>query len=137
VPFPVGLRGYMKQRTQWVLYIVLIIFTALVFYGIFNSGRPNSLFRVFIPDPAYDLTVTLGFGIVVAAAAISLFAGRTESPLKNILELNSEHVQNLRTQGLSEEEIAESFLKEIGSEKGFMHWIVKRRIIRHLSRMQT
>ncbi len=127
----------MKQRTQWVLYILLVPFTALVFYGIFNAGNPHSLFRVFIPDPAYDLTVTLVFGIIVAILAISLFAGRNESPLKGILEMNREHVQNLRNQGLSEPEIAESFLKEVGSTKGFMHWVVKRRIIRYLSKLEN
>ena len=126
----------MNQRTQWVLYILLVPFTAFVFYGIFNAGNPHSLFRIFIPDPAYDLTVTLGFGIVVAVLAISLFAGRNENPLKGILEMNREHVQNLRNRGLSEPEIAESFLKEIGSTKGFMHWVVKRRIIRYLSKLE-
>ncbi|HUX19902.1 MAG TPA: hypothetical protein VMW69_01595 [Spirochaetia bacterium] len=126
----------MKQRTQWVLYIVLIPFTALVFYGIFNAGSPHSLFRIFVADPAYDLTITLVFGVLVAVIAISLFAGRTESPLKNILEMNIDHVRNLKSQGMSESEIAESFLQEIGSKKGMMHWIVKRRIVRHLSRLE-
>lgn len=126
----------MKQSTQWVLYLLLIPFTALVFYGIFNAGSPSSLFRLVVPDPAYDLTVTLVFGAIVAAIAIALFAGRNESPLKNILDLNAEHIGNLRNQGLSEEQIAESFLREVGSTKGVMHWVVKRRIVRHLSRIQ-
>jgi hypothetical protein len=129
------LRGDMKQSTQWVLYILLIPFTAIVFYGIFNAGNAHSLFRVFISNPAYDLTVTLVFGVAIGGIAIALFSGRTESPLKNILELNIEHVKALRSQGMSENEIAESFLHEIGSSKGFMHWFVKRRIVRHLSRM--
>lgn len=131
------LRGNMKQQAQWVLYILLIPLTAFVFYGIFNAGSPHSVFRIFIPDPAYDLTVTLGLGVAIAVIAITLFAGRTESPLKNILQLNVEHVRNLRSQGMSEAEIAESFLRELGSKKGMMHWIVKRRIVRHLSKLET
>lgn len=125
----------MKQSTQWTLYILLIPFTVLVFYGIFNAGRPDSLFRLVVPDPAYDLTVTLVCGVIVAAIAIVLFAGRNESPLRGILELNAEHIGNLRREGLSEEQIAESFLGEVGSRKGAMHWIVKRRIVRHLSKI--
>lgn len=125
----------MKQSTQWTLYLLLLPFTALVFYGIFNSGSPDSLFRLVVPDPAYDLTVTLLCGVVVAGIAIALFAGRNESPLKGILELNAAHIDNLRRQGLSEEQIAQSFLSEIGSTKGPMHWVAKRRIVRHLSRI--
>jgi hypothetical protein len=105
------------------------------FYAILNAGNPHSLLRFLVKDPSYDVTIALGLGIVVGALAITLYTIRRESPLRSMLESNSGYIRKLRQKGKSEEEIALSFLKEIGSTRGPLHLIAKHRVLKHLSRL--
>lgn len=127
----------MKQAVQWVITVLLILFLILTFYAIFNVGNPKSLFRFVIHNPSYDTTVTVVLAGFVALLAMILYAGRmqTHGPIKHLLEINREYIRELREEGKSEEYIAESFLEELGSEKGVIHALAKRRVLRHLSRL--
>lgn len=125
----------MRQSVQWTLYGVLIVVMLVTFYTILNAGNPHSLLRYLIADPSYDVSIALGLGAVVGVIAITLFTVRRESPLRSMLESNAEYIHKLRRKGRSDEEIALSFLKEIGSTKGPLHLLAKRRVLKHLSRL--
>ncbi|MGQ9616450.1 MAG: hypothetical protein ACUVWJ_08630 [Spirochaetota bacterium] len=125
----------MRKFSQWLLTVLLILFLVLTFYAIFNAGSERSFFRLFINDTSYDVTITLALGAVAAALAVALYAGRTETPLKQVLDMNVEYINELRQEGRSDEYIADSFLKEAGSKKGIFHNIAKRKILRYLSRL--
>ncbi|HUX13389.1 MAG TPA: hypothetical protein VMW87_10190 [Spirochaetia bacterium] len=125
----------MRQSLQWVFYGLLCVLMLATFYAILNAGSPHSLLRYIVRDPAYDVSIALGLGIVVGAIAITLYTVRRESPLKTMLESNVEYIHKLRRKGKSEEDIALSFLNEIGSRRGPLHLIAKRRVLKHLSRL--
>jgi hypothetical protein len=125
-----------KQPLRLGLYILLVIFMLLTFYAIFNAGNPNSLFRLLIQDPSYDIALTVGLSLVVALLVILLSSGKRQSELEHLLKLNEEHIRELRGKGKSEEAIAESFLDSLQAKKGLLYTLARRRVLRYLGRIE-
>ena len=124
----------MKDSVRKVLWVLLAVFMVLAFYAIFNAGNPNSLFRLIVADPGYDVLITLILGGCVFVLVIALTAGR-KSSIRHLLEINSEYIRELRGKGRSDVEIAESFLTEMGSKGGLLHSLAKWRVLRYLSKL--
>ena len=103
-------------------------------YAIFNAGNPNSLFRLIVEDPGYDVLITLILGGCIFVLAIALTASR-KSTIQHLLEINKDYIQQLRSKGRSDVEIADSFLSEMGSKGGLLHGLAKRRVLRYLSKL--
>jgi hypothetical protein len=123
------------RTSRLVMFILLGVFSLLAFYAIFNTGNPNSLFRLIINDASYDLVVTLGLGLVVGALVILVTATREGSSLTHLLEINSDYIRELRRKGKTDMEIADSFLSKMGSKGGLLHRLAKRRVLRYLSKL--
>lgn len=124
-----------KRISRTVMFIFLGVFLLLVFYAIFNTGNPNSMFRLVIEDTSYDLAITVGLGLVVGALVILITLTRGESGLSHLLEINTEYIHKLRRKGRTDVEIADSFLSEMGSKGGLLHGLAKRRVLRYLSKL--
>jgi len=124
-----------KRISRTVMFIFLGVFSLLVFYAIFNTGNPNSMFRLVIEDTSYDLAITVGLGLVVGALVILITLTRGESGLSHLLEINTEYIHKLRRKGRTDVEIADSFLSEMGSKGGLLHGLAKRRVLRYLSKL--
>jgi hypothetical protein len=107
----------------------------LTLYAIFNTGNPQSLFRVVIEDPAYDVAVTVGSALCVGVLVILLTASREQNSIEHLLEINTDYIRQLRRKGRSDAEIAASFLENIGSRSGLLHRLAKRRVLRYLSKL--
>ncbi|MFN2168949.1 MAG: hypothetical protein ACK2U9_22165, partial [Anaerolineae bacterium] len=93
----------MKDSVRRFLWILLAVFMALTFYGIFNAGNPRSLFRLVVRDPGYDVAVTVGLSVVVAILVVLLTAGR-EQTLRHLLDMNADYMRELRRKGHSDEQ---------------------------------
>jgi ABC-type dipeptide/oligopeptide/nickel transport system permease component len=124
----------MKDSVRTVLWVLLAVFMVLTFYAIFNAGNPNSLFRLIVEDPGYDVLITLILGACIFVLAIALTAGR-KSTIQHLLEINKDYIRQLRSKGRSDVEIADSFLSEMGSKGGLLHGLAKRRVLRYLSKL--
>jgi hypothetical protein len=124
----------MKDSVRAVLWILLAVFMVLAFYAIFNAGNPNSLFRLIVEDPGYDVLITLILGACIFVLAIALTAGR-KNTIQHLLEINKDYIYELRSKGRSDVEIADSFLSEMGSKGGLLHGLAKRRVLRYLSKL--
>ena len=124
-----------KRISRIVMFVLLGFFSILVFYAIFNTGNPGSLFRLVVKDSSYDLLITLGLGLVVGALVILITATRQGSSLTHLLEINSDFIRELRRKGKTDIEIADSFLKQMGSRQGILHRLAKRRVLRYLSKL--
>ena len=122
------------MRIRRVLFVLLAVLMALTFYAIFNSGNPRSLFRYLIRDTRYDVAVTLALSGGIVVLVLLLTAGRFDR-LKGLLDLNRGYIEELRREGKSDGEIAESFLNELKAPAGFLRAIAKRRVLRYLSRL--
>jgi hypothetical protein len=123
------------RTSRLVMFILLGIFSLLVFYAVFNTGNPNSLFRLIVEDPSYDLLITVGLGLVVGALVIVITATREGSSLTHLLEINNDYIRELRRKGKTDMEIADSFLSKMGSKGGLLHRLAKQRVLRYLSRL--
>jgi hypothetical protein len=125
----------MKETSRRVLFILVLALLALDFYAIFNAGNPRSLFRFLLPDPRYDvaLTLVLSFGVVVLALVLT--AGRS-GRLKSLLDMNRDYILELRRKGRSDAEITESFLNELKAPSGLLRSLVRGRVMRYLSKLK-
>jgi hypothetical protein len=117
------------------LFILVVLLLLLTFYGIFNAGNPNSLFRLVVKDPGYDVTITVALAVVSFALILLLTAGGGQGRLLHLLEINRDHIQSLRGKGKSDEFIADSFLSELGVKSGLLYSLAKRRVLRYLSKL--
>jgi hypothetical protein len=125
----------MKESTRRTLFILLIVLMVLTFYAIFNAGNPRSLFRFLIADTRYDILITLLLSSGVVVVVLFLTAERT-GRLKGMLDMNRDFILELRRKGRSDEEIAESFLKELKAPRGALRSLVKYRVLRYLARLK-
>ena len=62
-------------------------------------------------------------------------ATREGSSLTHLLEINNGYIRELRSKGRTDMEIADSFLKKLGSKEGLLHRLAKRRVLRYLSKL--
>jgi hypothetical protein len=125
----------LKRSTRILLYVLLIVFMLLTLYSIFNAGNTESLFRVIISDPAYDLVLTVCLALCVGVLVILITASREQNSLEHLLEINSDNIHELRSRGKTDTEIAESFLGKLGSRQGLLHRLAKWRVLRYLSKL--
>jgi hypothetical protein len=130
-----GTEDRLEVRTRRVLLVLLAVLIALTFYAIFNAGNPRSLFRYVLRDARYDVAVTLALSAGIVVLVLLLTAGRFDR-LKGLLDLNRSYIEELRREGKSDGEIAESFLNELKAPAGFLRAIAKRRVLRYLSRLK-
>ena len=125
-----------KSALRLALFILVIVLLLLTFYGIFNAGNPNSIFRLVVKDPAYDVTITVALAVVSFALIMLLTMGGGQNRLQHLLEINRDHIQALRRKGKSDDFIADSFLTEMGAKSGFLYRLAKRRVLRYLSKLK-
>jgi len=122
------------KLSEWIVTILIVLLLFPVFYSIFNVGNPHSIFRFLIKDPSYDISFTLTLSGLIGALAILLYSFRLrdQSPIVFLLNSNIEYIKLLKKRGNSNEEIAESFLNELGKNRGFLYKIAKKKVIRYL-----
>ncbi len=125
----------MSDLTRKFLYFFLGLIMLVDFYLIFNAGNPNSFLRLIIEDTDYDVSITVGLSIIIALISLSMIRDNDQNSIRNILDRNSKHIEQLKNQNKSDEEIAESFLKELGSGKGVLYSFAKWRVMRYLAKM--
>jgi hypothetical protein len=123
----------LKPPVRTAVWALLALAAILTFYAIFNAGNPRSLFRPLVPDPGYDVAITVGLSVVVAILSIVLLSSRENDPIRNLLEINATYIRELRRKGKSEEAIAESFLRELKAGRGLLYGLARRKVLRYLA----
>ncbi len=125
----------MNQTLRKGLYAGLAVLLVIDFYMIFNAGNPNSLFRPLIPDPAYDVSVTVGLSILIVVISLVLGAGANENSLRNVLKRNEAHVLAMRAKGHDDWSIAVSFVNELGVRSRLVRRVLEYRVRRLVGRI--
>ena len=103
----------MKQKTALALYIFLAVLMLIDFYLIFNVGNPNSLIRPIVPSAEYDMIITLAVSALIAFLSFYVFRVRKDDPVVLMLRENRAYVEQLRGEGKSNEDIADSLMAEL------------------------
>lgn len=125
----------MSALMRKVLYFLLAFLMVMDFYLIFNAGNPNSFLRLIIRDSSYDVTVTVALSIIIAIISMMMIRGNDQNSIKAILERNAAHISVMKNQNRSNEDIAESFLEEMGAGK-LSRILLKQRVRRYISKMK-
>lgn len=128
----------MKTTTRRFLYIILVILVPLTFYSIFNMGNPNSIFRHIVPDRRYDTLITVALALSMAAIGLIISSQTTrDRSIEHMLDVNADHIRELKKKGRSDESIADEFLEKMGiTSEGMLYRMARRRVLKHLSRME-
>jgi hypothetical protein len=127
----------MKPGTRRLLYIILVILVVPTFYSIFNIGNPKSLFRYIVPDPSYDILITIFLAVCMAAIGIILSQqSKRENSIEHMLDVNKEHIRFLKNKGKTDYAIADEFLQQMQvQQSGFLYQLAKRKVLKYLSKM--
>lgn len=127
----------MKPQTRKILYIVLVILVIPTFYSIFNMGNPRSLFRHIVPDPSYDVIITIVLAVAMAAIGIILSQNsRRENSIEHMLEVNKEHIRFLKSKGKTDYSIAQEFMQQMQiQQSGLLYKMAQRKVLKYLSKM--
>jgi len=105
------------------------------FYLIFNAGNPDSFLRLLITDTSYDVTVTVAVSIVIGIISLLMMRDGDQNSVRKMIERNSDYIKKLKNEDRSDDEIAESFLKELGAGK-FTSRFLEKKIKRYLAKIQ-
>jgi branched-subunit amino acid ABC-type transport system permease component len=126
----------MNRSVRTIIYCLLAVVMAITFYFIFNAGSPDAIYRPLLPNPAHDTLITLILAMIVGGLSLLLFANRENDPIKLMLESNAGYIRKLRREGMTEGEIADSFLKKLKAPGGFMYGMARRKVLKFLARIQ-
>ena len=127
----------MKPGIRKLLYIILILLVVPTFYSIFNIGNPKSLFRHIIPDPSYDIVITIVLAVCMAAIGIALSQQtKRENSIEHMLDINKEQIRFLKSKGKTDYAIAEEFLQQMQIQQtGILYKLAKRKVLKYLAKM--
>ncbi len=111
----------MPKSLRIIIYTLLIGVGLLAMYALLNAGNTNSLLRSVFPDPSIDVYVAVVSSLVVFVLGFVVFFDRDSQGFRNLVELNGDRVKQLRNEGRTDEEIADSILAAMGSSSGYKH----------------
>lgn len=116
-----------------IVYALLIAVGLLAMYTLLNAGSPNSLLRSVFPDPSRDIYIAVTSSLVVFVLGFVVFFNRDSQGFRNLIALNGDRVKQLRNDGRTDEEIADSILAAMGSISGYKHNMAKKKLVIYLA----
>ena len=125
----------MSNRLRKILYFLLAFLMIVDFYLIFNAGNPNSLLRFLIKTTSYDVTVTVLMSIGIAVISLIMIRENDQNSVKSILQKNAAYIEKLKKENRSDDEIADSFLREMKAGR-FASFLLRGRVKRYISKMK-
>ena len=123
----------MPKSLRIIIYTLLIGVGLLAMYALLNAGNTNSLLRSVFPDPSIDVYVAVVSSLVVFVLGFVVFFDRDSQGFRNLVELNGDRVKQLRNEGRTDEEIADSILAAMGSTSGYKHNLAKKKLVIYLA----
>ena len=116
-----------------IVYILLIGVGLLAMYALLNAGNSNSLLRSVFPDPSTDVYIAVISSFVVFVLGFVVFFNRDNQGFQNMIEMNNERIRELRSNGQTDKEIADSILAAMGSRSGYKHNMAKKKLVIYLA----
>ena len=126
----------MPKSLRTIVYTLLIGVGLLAMYALLNAGNSNSLLRSVFPDPSMDVYVAVVSSFIVFVLGFVVFFNRDSQGFRNLVELNGERVKQLRNEGRTDQEIADSILAAMGSTSGYKHNLAKKKLVIYLAEFE-
>ena len=118
---------------MYLLYSLMMIIGLLAMYSLLNAGNPDSLLRLLYSEAGYDFYVAVGSSLLVFVMGFIVFYSRDREGFRNLVQLNADRIHEARSQGQSNEEIADSILAAMGSTSGYRHNLARKKLVIALS----
>jgi len=117
----------------YIIYALILTIGLVAMYALLNTGSPDSLLRLIIPDPRYDVYVAAASSFSVFVLGFFIFFSRDQEGFQHLLKLNAEKIWEMRAQGKSDDQIADSMLSAMGSARGYRHNMARKKLIVYLN----
>ena len=125
-----------RNMPKSILYIIYCLVGAaglVAMYSLLNAGNPNSLLRVFFPDPNTDVYIAAISSLIVFILGFVIFFNRDSQGFRHLIELNGDKIRQLRKEGQPDEAIADAILAAMGSTSGYRHNLAHKKLVIYLS----
>ena len=123
----------MPRWIQYFIYPLMIAVGLVAMYTLLNAGNPDSLLRPFFPDPRTDVTIAMISSVIVFIMGFFVFYARDREGFQHMLQLNQDRIRDLRRQGHSDDEIAQSLLGAMGMVRGYRYNMARKKLIAYLA----
>ena len=123
----------MPRYLLYTIYVLMALIGLVAMYSILNTGNPNSLLRLIIPDPAHDLYVAVISSVLVFILGFFVFYSRDHEGFQQLIELNADRIRSMRKRKKTDAQIADSILAAMGSTGGYRHSMAKRKLVAYLA----
>ena len=123
----------MPKPVRAAIYTTMILVGLVSMYTILNAGRPDSLLRPFLPDPALDVYLAMGSSFLVFVLGFFVFYNRDREGFRALVELNAEKIHQMRENRISDDVIADEILAAMGITRGYRHNLARKKLILVLS----
>ena len=114
---------------MYFIYGLMMIIGLIAMYSLLNTGNPDSLLRLLYSDADYDFYVAIGSSLLVFILGFIVFYSRDREGFRQLVQLNADQIHEARSQGRSNEEIADSILAAMGSTSGYRHNLARKKLI--------
>lgn len=122
----------MSRLPGIILYTAIALIGLVAMYALLNAGSPRSLLRLVFADPGADVYVAAVSSFMVFVLGFFVFFSRDREGFQQILKINADRIRELRRQGQSDAQIADSILTAMGSTGGRRHNMARRKLIVYL-----
>ena len=119
----------MPKLVVAALYTIMILVGLVCMYTIFNAGRPDSLLRPILPDPALDVYLALGSSFLIFVLGFFVFYSRDRQGIRALVEINAEKIRQMRQHHIADDVIADELLAAMGSVSGYRHHLARKKLI--------
>ena len=126
----------MPKLVRTAIYTTMILVGLVTMYTILNAGSPDSLLRLFLPDPALDVYLAMGSSFLVFVLGFFVFYTRDREGFRALVELNAEKIHQMREKHISDDVIADEILAAMGRASGYRYNLARKKLILVLSEFQ-
>ncbi|UCG07336.1 MAG: hypothetical protein JSV83_01390 [Desulfobacterales bacterium] len=123
----------MPKYLLYIVYALMILIGFVAMYSLLNTGNPDSLLRLFFPDPQVDFYIAVISSTLVFILGFVVFYSRDRESFRQLVQLNAGQIREARKIKRSDEEIADSILAAMGSTGGYRHNMARKKLIIALS----
>ncbi len=123
----------MPKYLLYIVYALMILIGFVAMYSLLNTGNPDSLLRLFFPDPQVDFYIAVISSALVFILGFFVFYSRDRESFRQLVQLNAGQIREARKIKRSDEEIADSILAAMGSTGGYRHNMARKKLIIALS----
>ncbi len=123
---------HLPKPFLYIIYVLILPIGLVAMYALLNAGSPDSLLRLIIHDPRYDIYIAAASSFSVFVLGFFIFFSRDREGFQHLLKLNSDKIREMRAQGKSDDLIADSMLSAMGSIRGYRHNMARKKLIVYL-----